>query len=119
VINGTARGHATIAGGSEHRRQLSPAQELAGAILEGATEDLGLHESCDRFRLAIAWVMGRHLCGCPYEAVASDFTFEHVAELLGEDPRRLRARLVRSVKRRAPRGHVQRDEDQQWLFACV
>lgn len=118
-MTASARGHATIAGGSEHRRQLSLAQELAGAILEGATEDLGLHESCDRFRLAIAWVMGHHLCGCPYEVVASDFTFEHVAELLGEDPRRLRARLVRSVKRRAPRVHVQRDEDQQWLFACV
>lgn len=96
-------------GGGANPRRLSPEQELVADIVAGVVEDLTRDPDCALHRLAVAWVVGRHECGCPHETPG--ITFEEAAGILGGGAatvthaslRRYRAELLRGHSSGAPR----------------
>jgi hypothetical protein len=85
----------------EDPRQLSPEQRLAAHVLREAAICLQRRLTCERRELALAWVLDRYSCNCPFEGRGLEFAT--VAALLGQEAEFLRAVILRDVAPAPPR----------------
>lgn len=67
-------------------------RKLCARLIQDAYRDLALSPSCIRRELALAWVTGRHECGCAYEEAGPSFT--EACRVTGIDRARARGILL-------------------------
>lgn len=76
----------------ENPRRLRPEQKLYAQIVADTVTDLSRPKWCAIHQLALAFTLGRHGCGCIFEA--SSVTLDDCASALSIEPQALRNMMI-------------------------